>query len=125
MCAAGSFSEKGLHNMVWFAEAYGDETIIHTLRGLLSRSQFPDLITIDEPLNRDFYEKKQFVEKSLKLLHREKDMVIYSASCILAFSVNCETEINLNGPVLRHSTINFKFCRRHKRLCITRKIVAG
>ena len=44
--------------MIRFAEAYQDETIVSTLPGQLSWSQFLNLISIDEPLKRDFFTRR-------------------------------------------------------------------
>ena len=49
------FGRANLFNMLRFAELFPDDTIVQTLSGLLSWSHFVELLTIEEPLRREFY----------------------------------------------------------------------
>ena len=78
------FSEKSLRNMIRFAEAYEDETIVSTLSRQLSWSHFLDLIYIDDSLKRDFYAEMCRLERwSVRTLRAKLDGMLYKRTALL------------------------------------------
>jgi len=49
------FGRANLFNMLRFAELFSDRSIVQTLSGQLSWSHFVEVLTLDEPLKREFY----------------------------------------------------------------------
>jgi len=77
------FSEKSLRNMIRFAEAYEDETIVSTLSRQLSWSHFLDLIYIDDSLKRDFYAEMCRLERwSVRTLRAKLDGMLYERTAL-------------------------------------------
>jgi len=57
------FSEKNLHRMVQFAEAFPDEQIVVTLSRQLGWSHFVAIIPLHDDLKRDFYAEMCRIER--------------------------------------------------------------
>ena len=57
------FTNKAIWRMIQFAEAFPDRPIVQTLSGQLGWSHFVELITMDNPLKRDFYAEMCRMEK--------------------------------------------------------------
>jgi predicted nuclease of restriction endonuclease-like (RecB) superfamily len=57
------FDQRNLHYMVRFAELFPDEQIVNALRSQLSWTLFRELLSIEEPLKREFYAEMCRVER--------------------------------------------------------------
>lgn len=57
------FDRRNLHYMVRFAELFPDEQIVNALRSQLSWTHFRELLSIEEPLKREFYAEMCRVER--------------------------------------------------------------
>ncbi len=57
------FDRRNLYHMVRFAEVFPDEGIVNALRTQLSWTHFRELLSIDDPLKRDFYAELCRVER--------------------------------------------------------------
>jgi hypothetical protein len=57
------FSRSNLFNMVRFAEIFPDLEIVQALTGQLSWTHFTHVISLDDPLKRDFYAEMCRIEK--------------------------------------------------------------
>lgn len=57
------FSRTNLFNMIKFAEVFSDMKIVRTLSEQLSWSHFVQIITLDNPLKRDFYAEMCRIER--------------------------------------------------------------
>ncbi len=49
------FGRRNLFNMIRFADCFADRQIVQTLSAQLSWSHFVELLTLNEPLKREFY----------------------------------------------------------------------
>ena len=52
------FSEKNLRRMIQFASIFPDEAMVATLSRPLSWSHFRELLLLEKPLQRDFYQRR-------------------------------------------------------------------
>ena len=57
------FTSRNLHNMVRFAEVFPDEQIVHAVRAQLTWTHLRELISIDDPLKRQFYTEMCRIER--------------------------------------------------------------
>ncbi|MFN8738644.1 MAG: YhcG family protein [Pirellula sp.] len=57
------FDRRNLHYMVCFAELFPDEQIVNALRSQLSWTHFRELLSIEEPIKREFYAEMRRVER--------------------------------------------------------------
>lgn len=57
------FGEKNLHRMIQFATVFPDETIVAALRRQLGWTHFKALISLNDPLKRDFYAEMCRIEQ--------------------------------------------------------------
>lgn len=77
------FSEKNLHRMVQFAEAFPDEKIVAALRRQLSWSHFKSLIPIQDPLKREFYSEMCRVERwNTRVLPEKINGMLYERTAL-------------------------------------------
>jgi predicted nuclease of restriction endonuclease-like (RecB) superfamily len=94
-----SFSEKSLHHMIRFAEAFPDAGIVSALRTQLSWSHFKQLIYIPDELKRDFYTEMCRAEGwSTRVLARKVGGMLYERT---ALSKKPEETIRQELAVLR------------------------
>ncbi len=78
-----SFSEKSLHHMIRFADAFPDAEIVSTLRRQLSWSHFKQLSYIPDELKRDFYAEMCRVEGwSTRVLARKVSGMLYERTAL-------------------------------------------
>src|SRR5258706_12362538 len=72
------FTRDNLFRMVQFSEMYPDSRIVGTLSRQLGWSHFVRLITVDDPLARDFYGEMSRVEKwSVRTLRAKIGGMLY------------------------------------------------
>jgi len=77
------FSEKNLRRMVQFAEFFPDKNIVVTLLRQLSWSHFLSLITLREPLQREFYAEMCRIEGwSVRTLRQRIDSMLYERTAL-------------------------------------------
>jgi predicted nuclease of restriction endonuclease-like (RecB) superfamily len=57
------FDRRNLFHMIRFAEVFPDELIVNALRTQLSWTHFRELLSIDDPLKRDFYAEMCRIER--------------------------------------------------------------
>ena len=78
-----SFSARNLWHMVRFAEAFGDEKIVYALRTQLSWTHFRRLISVDDPLARDFYAEMCRIERwSTRTLEQKVQGMLYERTAL-------------------------------------------
>jgi predicted nuclease of restriction endonuclease-like (RecB) superfamily len=72
------FSYRNLANMVRFAERFPDREIVQTLSATLSWSHLAELLTVDDPLKREFYAEMCRVERwSVRRLREKMQGMLY------------------------------------------------
>jgi predicted nuclease of restriction endonuclease-like (RecB) superfamily len=77
------FTEKNLHRMVQFAEAFQDEEIVATLWRQLSWSHFRELLPLKKPLQREFYAEMCRIEGwSVRTLSERIDSMLYERTAL-------------------------------------------
>ncbi len=77
------FTRTNLFYMVQFAEAFPDEKIVHALRGQLSWTHFRQIISLDDPLKRDFYAEMCRMERwSTRTLQRKIGTMLFERTAI-------------------------------------------
>ena len=77
------FSKRNLHYMVLFAERFPDEKIVHALRSQLSWTHFREIVSIDDPLKRQFYAELCRVERwSTRTLTAKVNGMLYERTAI-------------------------------------------
>jgi hypothetical protein len=77
------FSEKSLHRMIQFAEAFQDEQIVAALRRQLSWTHSRILVTLKDPLQRDFYTEMCRLEGwSVRQLQEKIDGMLYERTAL-------------------------------------------
>lgn len=77
------FSEKNLHHMVRFAEAFPDEAIVSTLSRQLSWSHFLELVYLKESTQRNFYTNMCAQEGwSVRRLRDRKGSLLFERTAI-------------------------------------------
>lgn len=77
------FSQRNLHRMVKFAAIFPNDQIVTTLSAQLSWSHFLAILTISEPLARDFYAEMCRVERwSVRTLQAKIDGMLYQRTAL-------------------------------------------
>ncbi len=77
------FTRDALFRMMQFAELFPDEKVVATLSRQCSWSHFVELITIDDPLRRDFYAEMCRIERwSVRALRAKIDGLMYERTAI-------------------------------------------
>ncbi|MBM4039321.1 MAG: DUF1016 domain-containing protein [Planctomycetes bacterium] len=77
------FTRTNLFYMVQFAEAFPDQRIVHALSGQLSWTHFRQIISIDDPLKRDFYAEMCRMERwSTRTLQRKIGTMLFERTAI-------------------------------------------
>lgn len=77
------FSEKSLHHMIRFAEAFPDEQIVSALRRQLTWTHFKLLAYIEDPLKRDFYAEMCRIEKwSTRTLEKKIGSMLFERTAL-------------------------------------------
>lgn len=77
------FSEKSLHHMIRFAEAFPDEQIVSALRRQLTWTHFKLLVYIEDPLKRDFYAEMCRIEKwSTRTLEKKVGSMLFERTAL-------------------------------------------
>lgn len=98
------FSASNLSRMMGFAEFYPDDRIVATLSHKLSWSHFVILITIKEPLSREFYTEMCKLESwSVRQLRRSIDSMLFER---IALSKKPETMIREELESLKKGDID-------------------
>ena len=77
------WTQRNLANMVLFSEAFSDPNILHALSAKLSWTHFRTLITIDDPLKRDFYTHMAQLEGwSTRVLSERIDAMLFERTAL-------------------------------------------
>ena len=77
------FSEKQLRRMMQFAEVFPEQEIVATLWRQLSWSHFKQLITMSDPLQREFYAQMCRIERwSVRELASRIDSMLYQRTAL-------------------------------------------
>ncbi len=77
------WTKRNLANMVKFNECFPDEQIVHSLRAQLSWTHFRGLISVNEPVKRDFYTQMAIEEKwSTRTLVERIDSQLFERTAI-------------------------------------------
>jgi len=77
------YTEKGLRRMIQFAESFPDGGIVATLSRELSWSHFVEVITLDDPLKRDFYAEMCRAERwSVRTLRYKIGHLLYERTAL-------------------------------------------
>ena len=77
------WSKRNLSQMIKFAEYFPDQQIVQTLSAQLSWSHFVQLITLDDPLKRDFYLAMAVQERwSTRTLTDRIDKLLFERTAI-------------------------------------------
>ena len=77
------FDRRNLHYMVRFAELFPDEQIVNALRSQLSWTHFRELLSIEEPLKREFYAEMCRVERwSTRTLQHKIGHLLYERTAV-------------------------------------------
>lgn len=77
------WSKRNLLNMMRFAEVLPEREIVQTLSAQLSWSHFVQLISLDDPLQRDFYMQMAALERwSTRVLNERIDSMLYERTAL-------------------------------------------
>jgi len=77
------WSKRQLHHCIRFAETFPDEQIVHTMCTQLSWSHLRLIISMDEPLKRDFYIEMCKLEKwSVRTFRERINSLLYERTAI-------------------------------------------
>lgn len=77
------FDRRNLYYMVRFAEVFQDEKIVNALRSQLSWTHFRELLSIEDPLKRDFYSEMCRVERwSTRTLKHKIGHLLYERTAV-------------------------------------------
>ncbi len=77
------YTEKSLHRMIQFAEAFPDEQIVASLWRQLSWSHFRELLPLKKPFQRDFYAQMCRIERwSVRTLRERIDSMLYERTAL-------------------------------------------
>lgn len=77
------WSKRNLLNMMRFAEIWPDQQIVQTLSAQLSWSHFVPLMSLDDPLKRDFYTQMAAIENwSTRMLNERIDSMLYERTAL-------------------------------------------
>lgn len=77
------WSKRNLAYMIRFAEVFPDEKILQTLCAKLSWSHFRKVISLDDPLKRDFYSEMCRIENwSTRTLQKKIDSMLYERTAL-------------------------------------------
>ena len=95
------WSSRHLHTCLQMADTFPDEAILHTLCAQLSWSHFKQLISVTEPLKRDFYAQLTGLHRwSVRELARQIDAMLHERTAV---SRKPETEITQELAGLRET----------------------
>ena len=77
------WTQRNLANMVLFSETFSDPNILHALSAKLSWTHFRTLISIDDPLKRDFYTQMARLEGwSTRVLSERIDAMLFERTAL-------------------------------------------
>lgn len=77
------YTEKGLRRMIQFAERFQDGEVVAALSRELSWSHFVELISLDDPLERDFYAELCRIERwSVRTLRQKIGHLLYERTAL-------------------------------------------
>jgi predicted nuclease of restriction endonuclease-like (RecB) superfamily len=77
------FDRRNLHYMVRFADVFPDEQIVNALRSQLSWTHFRELLSIDDPLKREFYAEMCRLERwSTRTLAHKIGHLLYERTAV-------------------------------------------
>lgn len=77
------FSEKNLHHLIRFADAFPDGEIVYALSRQLSWTHFRSLIYLDDPRKREFYAEMCRLERwSTRVLQQRVDSMLYERTAL-------------------------------------------
>ena len=77
------FSRRNLFNMIRFAELFPDFQIVHTLCAQLSWSHFRQILSVKDPLQRDFYAELSRIEGwSVRTLQKKIDGMLFERTAL-------------------------------------------
>ena len=77
------YTEKNLHRMIQFAEAFPDEQIVASLWRQLSWSHFRELLPLKKSFQRDFYAEMCRIERwSVRVLRERIDSMLYERTAL-------------------------------------------
>jgi hypothetical protein len=77
------YAEKNLRPMIQFAEAFPDEEIVVALSRHLSWSHFRELLTLKQPLQREFYAEMCRMEGwGVRALRERIDSMLYERTAL-------------------------------------------
>lgn len=80
------FTDKNLHRLIQFADAFPDMQIVVSLIRQLSWSHFVRLITFKDQLKRDCYAEMCRIEKwNVRTLRRKIDSMLYERTALYKF----------------------------------------
>ncbi|MFY9822459.1 MAG: PDDEXK nuclease domain-containing protein [Thermoanaerobaculia bacterium] len=77
------FTTRNLFNMIRFAEAFPDIEIVHSLSALLGWTHFRQILSLDDPLKRNFYAEMCRIENwSTRTLARKIDGMLFERTAL-------------------------------------------
>jgi hypothetical protein len=77
------FTRANLFHMIRFAELFPDEEIVNALRSQLSWTHFRELLSLDDPLKRDFYAEMCRIERwSTRTLRQKIDRLLFERTAV-------------------------------------------
>lgn len=91
------WSKRNLANMVKFSECFADIKIVQTLSAQLSWSHFTQLITLEDPLKRDFYLQMAVTERwSTRTLDERIGSLLFERTAI-----SRQPDVTLAGELMQ------------------------
>ena len=77
------FDRRNLFYMIRFAEFFPNDEIVNALRSQLSWTHFRELLSIDDPLKREFYAEMCRVERwSTRTLRQKIDRLLFERTAV-------------------------------------------
>ena len=78
-----TFNRRNLFHMLRFAEQFPDERIVYALRTQLSWTHFRDLLSLTDPLKREFYAEMCRIERwSTRTLRQKIDQMLFERTAV-------------------------------------------
>lgn len=102
------FSQRNLAYMVRFAEAFPDDAILHALSAKLSWTHFRQIVSIEDPLKRDFYAQMcrlegwstRTLEKKISGMLYERTALSRRPTALICAELDALKKKDLMGPDL-------------------------
>ena len=77
------FDRRNLFHMIRFTEVFPDEQIVNALRSQLSWTHFRELLSVDDPLKREFYAEMCRIERwSTRTLRTKIDRMLFERTAV-------------------------------------------